>query len=195
MTAAQSTPAVPRVGDAELMRRIESGSIVAFEELYDLYSARAYRVARSVCREGANAEEAVQEAFLSVWKRGSRYRPERGSVAAWLLTAVRFRAIDAMRRDRAHVTHRPAADLIDSPVGKIDSAEKVAENNEAAHVRALLKRIPEAQREVITLAFYGQLTHVEIATHLQLPTGTIKGRMRLGLEKLRAQVEQEDNQY
>jgi RNA polymerase sigma-70 factor, ECF subfamily len=176
--------------DAELMGLIESGSIVAFECLYDRYSHRAYRVALSVCRERGRAEEAVQDAFIAIWRNKTPYRPERGAVAAWLLSSVRYRAIDTARRHHTHIKRRADESSINADRFAADPDERAVADVEAAHLHTLLNQLPDAQREVITLAFYGQLTHTEIATRLQLPTGTVKGRMRLGLEKLRVKVEQ-----
>ena len=146
--------------DDELMARLQAGSGDAFEALYDRYRDRAYRIASSVCRDGPRAEEAVQGAFVSIWRGRDTYRARQGSVAAWLLTVVRHRAIDVARRH----------------------------DTDAERPQPSLSRIPEAQREVHTLAFYGELSHTEIAAQLELPPGTVKGRMRLGLSKLRDEL-------
>lgn len=176
--------------DQRLIQRIVAGDADAFEDLYDRYSTRAYRVARSVCRDDGRAEEAVQEAFLSIWRAGSSYRPAVGTVASWLLTVVRNRAIDHSRRNGRHAAHRADADLLDTKRAPGDVAAAAVANADAPGLRALLTQLPDAQQEVIVLAFYGQLTHTEIAGHLNLPPGTVKGRMRLGLQKLRADIEQ-----
>lgn len=170
---------------AELMTAAGGGSIDALAALYDCYSARAYRLALSICRDDGYAQDAVQEAFVSVWKSSASYQIHRGTVAAWLLTVVRHRAIDQARR---HL--RPAASQVsdshldDSPTTEDVSAE-VLRGELAKEMRDRLARLPEAQRAVIELAFYGELSHTEIADTLGLPTGTVKGRMRLGLSKLR----------
>jgi RNA polymerase sigma-70 factor (ECF subfamily) len=176
--------------EAQLMARIESGSVEAFEELYDRYSARAYRVAWWVCRDAGRAEDAVQEAFISIWRSRMGYHPARGTPAAWLLTTVRHRAIDVVRRHTKHADRRVGERLLD-PDPATDVAELAATREEAHRLQDLLTQLPDAQREVIVLAFYGQLTHSEIATALDLPTGTVKGRMRLGLQKLRTHVERD----
>jgi RNA polymerase sigma factor (sigma-70 family) len=92
--------------DDLLMSQVKGGSVDAFVELYDRYSARAYRVARSICHDQGHAEDAIQEAFLSIWKSRTAYQPQRGTVAAWLLTTVRYRAIDITRRDHKHASRR-----------------------------------------------------------------------------------------
>jgi RNA polymerase sigma-70 factor, ECF subfamily len=183
-------PAAGASGDSELMKLIQRGSTHAFEELYDRYAARAYRVARSACADSGRAEDAVQEAFTSIWRDASAYARERGSVAAWLLTTVRHRAIDGGRRHRSQLDRAARASLLVGRPVTGEPVEGVLAREAAARLREQLERLPDAQREVVVLAFYGQLTHSEIATHLQLPAGTIKGRMSLGLQKLREAVEE-----
>jgi RNA polymerase sigma-70 factor (ECF subfamily) len=191
VTVAPDTPQARLAAeDDELVERIRTGSAQAFEEIYNRYCDRVYRVAWSVCRDDGRAEDAVQEAFSSVWHNASSYRNARGSVAAWLLSTVRHRAIDVGRRNAKHASRRAREDLISSQHGTGDMAEGLVASESAMHLAVLLKRLPDAQREVIALAFYGQLTHADIASQLGLPEGTVKGRMRLGLQKLRTDIEQ-----
>lgn len=175
--------------DGELMDAVASGHVEAFEELYTRYSDRAYRLAWSVCHNAERSEDAVQEAFTSIWRSRSRYAPEYGTVAAWLLTVVRYRAIDVARRNARHASRRTD----DEPIQLLSApgalAEEAVGRSESAHVLALLKNLPDAQQEVIALAFYGELTHTEIAERLGLPPGTVKGRMRLGMDKLRRELQ------
>jgi RNA polymerase sigma-70 factor (ECF subfamily) len=176
-----------RVLDRQLMEEVNAGCASSFDELYDRYCQRAYRVAFSVCRDHGRAQDAVQEAFLSIWTSPARYRSHRGAVAPWLLTVVRYRAIDIARCNGAHAA-RVGADRPDGRVAAGDMAQTAIDRDDADRLHASLSLLPESQREVIVLAFYGELSHSEIATHLGLPPGTIKGRVRLGLEKLRADV-------
>jgi RNA polymerase sigma-70 factor (ECF subfamily) len=173
------------------MSQVKGGSIEAFEELYDRYSARAYRVAWSVCHDQGHTEDAIQEAFLSIRKSRMAYQSQRGTVAAWLLTAVRYRAIDVVRRDTKHASRRAGEYTLYRRPTQGDINDHVVNHEEAQRLRALLTQLPDTQQEVIALAFYGELTHTEIATALGLPAGTVKGRRRLGLQKLRASVEKE----
>jgi RNA polymerase sigma-70 factor, ECF subfamily len=176
--------------DDLVMSRMKAGSVDAFEDLYERYCDRAYRVARSVCGDEWRAEDAVQEAFLAVWRNRAVYQPDRGSVAAWLLTTVRYRAVDVARRDRTHASRRAHESTLDNhPVPGSSVAALGIGLADASRLRTLLTRLPDAQREVIALAFYGELSHSEIAQALHLPTGTVKGRMRLGLKKLRTSIE------
>lgn len=176
--------------DAELMTQVSAGSVDAFGELYDRFSDRAYRVARSVCPDDDRAQDAVHDAFVSVWRGRSGYCSQRGTVAAWLLSAVRHRAIDLERRSRRHASRHVGPELLDGLPATDDISDQAVKRAEAEGLRATLARLPDGQREVVTLAFYGQLSYTEIAAHLGLPAGTVKGRMRLGLQKLRAAIRQ-----
>lgn len=158
--------------DGELMRLSQANDADAFEELYDRYSAPAYQVACAVCRDQRRAEDAVRDGFLSIWRRRSAYRAQAGSFKSWLMSAVQDSAIELNRREST------AARRKDQALAHIG----------ADTLRASLERIPGAQAEVIALAYYGELSHTEIAQQLGLPEGTVKGRMRLGLEKLRRQM-------
>jgi RNA polymerase sigma-70 factor (ECF subfamily) len=171
--------------DGGLMAAVTAGRPEAFGELFDRYGDRAYRVALSVCRDSDRAQDAVQEGFLSVWKSRDSYRPEHGTVAAWLLTVVRHRAIDVARSSGRHSARRDSDDQLEARAAPSDVGESVIMRDDADRLRASLATLPDAQAEVITLAFYGQLSHTEIAAQLGLPAGTVKGRMRLGLQRLR----------
>lgn len=171
------------VGDEDLMQRIQAGDVGAFEELYDRYSAKAFGLARAICGGSEGAEDAVREGFFAVWCSRTSFDPTRGSVRAWLLSVIRRRSFDVMRRTRREsggaLGHLPAPDSI---------TEVAEQRDEADQLRALLRELPAAQREVITLAYFGGLTHTEIAARLQLPTGTVKDQMRLGLHKVWAEI-------
>jgi RNA polymerase sigma-70 factor (ECF subfamily) len=177
--------------DEQLMRQVQDREDVeAFGYLYDRHAARAYRLARSVCGDRFRSEQAVQEGFLSIWRGRARFRPASGSFQAWSMRIVRHAAIDVLRHDAAEKRPR----LVEQAVEPVDSRvrspeEQVLARSEAEAVHAALARLPEAQAEVITLGFFGELTHTEIAQQLNLPPGTVKGRMRLGLEKLRSQID------
>ena len=169
------------------MASVSDGSTAAFEVLYHRYCQRAYRIARSVCRDDGRAQEAVQEAFVAVWKSRASYE-DRGNVAAWILALVRHRAIDVARRNDPHVARHAGEDLLHGLSAGDRVADQAADRAQARDLISVLALLPDAQREVITLAFYGQLTHLEIAAHLELPLGTVKGRMRLGMQRLRGDI-------
>ncbi|MEJ7785964.1 MAG: sigma-70 family RNA polymerase sigma factor [Solirubrobacteraceae bacterium] len=171
--------------DEGLMAQVQAGDHVAFGEIYDRFCRQAYRIALAICRDTGRAEDAVQESFVAVWSRSTTYQPERGTVAAWVLTIARHRALDAARAHATRAARRSREEQLDSVMGAGEVADDVIAQDQTSHLRTLLCLLPETQREVITLAFYGELTHAQIAEHLYLPPGTVKGRMRLGLKKLR----------
>lgn len=162
------------------------GDVRAFEVIFDRHCEAAFSLAYRMCGRRGMAEDVVQEAFLSLWRSGSRYDRARGSVRSWVLGVVRNRAIDAFRRETTHagrdVSDEAAADRIAAPE---NTEAQVEGRDEARQVRAALSSLPDDQRQVIELAFFGGFTHNQIAHMLELPAGTVKGRMRLGLMKLR----------
>ena len=178
------------LGDEELMVLVAEHDADAFEVVYDRHGSAAYSLAYRTTGQQSLAEEVVQDAFMTVWRMGLRYRPERGSLRSWLLSIVHLRAIDALRRVAVHDRRRAFAELED--VGK-EAPERT--DIEAMHrmegqaVREALAQLPPEQLRVIELAYFGGFTHTEIASMLDLPLGTVKGRMRLGLEKLRQLLE------
>lgn len=181
-------PALEAGSDEGLMQRIQADDIHAFEELYDRYSSRAFGVARAICGSSHRAEDAVQEGFLALWQSRGSFDPTRGSTRSWLFTVIRHRSFDLLRRTRRNDGLRESDDALGFLLAP-DSVDQDAEqHDEAGRVRNSLLQLPVAQRQVIVLAYFGGLTHTEIAARLQLPAGTVKGRMRLGLQKLRAEL-------
>ena len=170
------------------MRRVQADDISAFDELYDRFRAEALLLARGICRGTQRADDAIQEGFLTIWRCRGSYDPSRGSARAWLMTVVRRRSIDVMRRGGRDDSQRaPESELDDvhAPGSLAEDAERRAAGDA---VRASLEGLPERQREVIVLAYFSGLSHTEIAALLQLPAGTVKGRMRLGISKIRAEL-------
>lgn len=189
MSAENVTGDWPAISDDEVMAGVKAGSANAFGVLYDRYHERAYRIARVICRDSDCAAEAVQATFTSIWKTRTTCQSEAGKVAPWLLTVARCRAIDIARRDGRDAAHQTTDDILHAVSAPSDGSEQAASHAQTRDVLSLLAQLPEAQREVITLAVYGELSHAEIAAHLGLPTGTVKGRMRLGLQRLRAGIQ------
>ena len=171
------------------MTLVRRGEARAFEVVYDRHAAAAYSLAYRMCGARSAAEDVTQEAFLAIWRSGARYDPARGSVRTWLLGIVHNRAIDALRRSTVHDRRRAGDEGIAERLESDQRTEiEVARRDEAASVRGLIDELPEEQSRVIELAYFGGFTHSEIAEMLDTPIGTIKGRMRLGLEKLRARM-------
>jgi RNA polymerase sigma-70 factor (ECF subfamily) len=177
--------------DEALMRRVQRDETAAFEVLYDRHAGQALGVARSGCFDAGRAEDAVQESFLSIWRNRERYRPEAGSFKAWAMTIVKHRTIDSGRAAASRPQFAEIqSELPDSETPSV--ADEVVARDQADLLRASLQGLSDGQSEVITLAFFGELSHSEIASQLGLPLGTVKGRMRLGLEKLRTRMETDE---
>ena len=184
--AAAATAELQALADEDLMQLVQGGDAQAFEVVFDRHSGVAFSLAYRMCGRRAMAEDVIQEAFLSMWRSGARYDRTRGSVRSWILGVVHNRAIDAFRRE----TVRAGKDVADdAALAQVESGERtdteVVRRDEARTVREALGELPADQRQVIELAYFGGFSHSQIADMLKLPAGTVKGRMRLGLSKLR----------
>jgi RNA polymerase sigma-70 factor (ECF subfamily) len=179
-----------QLGDEDLMQLVAGGDARAFEVVYERHCTAVFSLAYRICGVRAAAEEVAQEAFLAIWRSGGRYDRTRGSVRTWLLGVVHNRAIDAIRRttvhDRLRAADEQAAERIEAPER---TEVEAARREEARSVRTLIGELPNDQRRVIELAYFGGFTHEQIAQMLGAPLGTVKGRMRLALEKMRASIE------
>jgi RNA polymerase sigma-70 factor (ECF subfamily) len=154
---------------------------LALAELYDRYGKIAYGLAYRVLRDSALAEDAVQEAFITVWRTAGTYIRERGKPSTWLLTLVHRRAVDLVRREQRR--RQPAP--VEEPVTPTPGAEEEATRRDRRRaVQAALRQLPPDQREAIELAYYGGLTQTELAAQLSVPLGTVKSRMFAGLRRL-----------
>jgi RNA polymerase sigma-70 factor (ECF subfamily) len=179
-----------RLADEELMTLVDRKDANAFEVFYERHGGAAYSLAHRIVGDRATAEDVTQEAFLSMWRSRARFDPARGSVRSWSLGIVRNRAIDALRRSAGNA---PKLDLDDDAVLESQrSADRTdaeaIRRDTARHVRGALGALPREQSHVIELAYFGGFSHSEIAEMLGMPLGTVKGRMRLGLEKVRASL-------
>ncbi len=166
------------------MELVRDGDTHAFEVVFDRHAAVAFSLAYRMCGSKARAEDVVQEAFLSLWRTGVRYDRLRGSVRSWVLSAVHNRAVDALRQELR------SREVLDEQVAERapssrQTADEVERRDDARRVRSALQELPTDQRRVVELAYFGGFTHSQIADMLSLPAGTVKGRMRLGLTKLR----------
>jgi len=174
------------LADEDLMALVRGGQARAFDVVFDRHSGPAFSLAYRMCGRRGLAEEVVQEAFISLWRSGARYDRTRGSVRAWVLGVVHNRAIDALRR---HVA-RDSRDVADEGIAERLPAPELtdveaARREQSTAVRGALAALPQEQRQVIELAYFGGFSHSQIADMLGAPVGTVKGRMRLGLAKLR----------
>jgi RNA polymerase sigma-70 factor (ECF subfamily) len=179
-----------RLADEELMPLIGEKDPEAFAVFYDRHGGVAYSLAYRIVGEQGAAEDVTQEAFISIWRSGARFDRARGSVRSWMLSIVRNRAIDALRSragkapkltfdDDAVLEQRPAEELTD---------EEAMQHETAKEVRGALGTLPGEQAKVIQMAYFGGFSQSEIAAMLGVPLGTVKGRMRLGMEKIRGEL-------
>ncbi|MEP7157962.1 MAG: sigma-70 family RNA polymerase sigma factor [Chloroflexota bacterium] len=175
--------------DETLLERLAAGvDEAALSELYDRYQAQMYGLAMRITRDPALAQDAVQEAFVGVWRNASRYSVGRSSVRTWMLSITHHRAIDIIRRRRP-TSELPELDTLDRALVAPDVWGEVSRAADAAEVRSALGILPAEQREVIELAYFSGLTQVEIADRTGAPLGTVKSRARLGLAQLRRALE------
>ncbi len=178
--------ALRHLADEDLMALVQAADAAAFEVLYERHAAVVYSLAYRIMGTAGAAEDVTQEALLSAWRGAGRYDRSRGSARTWLLGIVHHRAIDALRRrgpsERREVDSEGIAERLESPQR---TDEQVASAEQASSLRELLAQLPVEQRKVIELAYFGGFTHTEIAAMLDVPLGTVKGRMRLALERLR----------
>ncbi|HEX3688871.1 MAG TPA: sigma-70 family RNA polymerase sigma factor [Solirubrobacteraceae bacterium] len=182
----QSGPDLRTLADEDLMPLIHDGDARAFEVLFDRHADAAFSLAYRMCGRRSTAEDVVQEAFMSLWRSGARYDRQRGSVRSWVLGVVHNRAIDVFRRDSVRTGQDVNSEgIVERMPAAEDTAREVQSREDATEVRTALADLPADQRQVIELAYFGGFTHAQIASMLQLPAGTVKGRMRLGLTKLR----------
>jgi RNA polymerase sigma-70 factor, ECF subfamily len=171
--------------DEDLISLVESADAEAFATLYDRHSRAAFSLAYRMMGERQASEDLTQDAFLKVWRGASSYRAERGSVRTWILSIVHNRGIDQLR---SHASRRRTQDRIEASAPRSQPSEAFAEtwkNAQRDQVREALNTLPPEQLKILELAYFSGYTHVEIAKLLRLPLGTVKGRMRLGLKKIR----------
>jgi RNA polymerase sigma-70 factor, ECF subfamily len=173
----------PERQDAALVEALAARDLTALSELYDRHGRVAYALAYRILGEPEAAEDVVQDAFIAAWRGAGTFRRERGNARSWLLSIVHHRAVDLLRRRTAF---RPAPlEAADNTPSDVDTADEAARNVERGSVRAALETLPAAQRRTIELAYFGGYTQSELAQLMGVPLGTVKGRMRIGLQKMR----------
>jgi RNA polymerase sigma-70 factor (ECF subfamily) len=171
------------------MQLVAAGDADAFEVVLERHENAAFSLAYRICGARSGAEDVVQEAFLAVWRNGARYDRARGSVRTWTLGIVHNRAVDALRRAGVHERRRASDEGIEESLEAPERTDAQAIGRAASdEIRGALGELPSEQRRVIELAYFGGFTHTEIASMLEMPIGTVKGRMRLGLHKLRGHL-------
>jgi RNA polymerase sigma-70 factor, ECF subfamily len=173
------------LADEDLISLVQARDSEAFAGLYDRHGRAAYFLAYRMMGERQAAEDLVQEVFLKVWRAAGSYRAERGSVRTWLLSIVHNRGIDQLR---STASRQRMQEKVEASAPRSQPSEAFAEswrNSQRDQAREALKTLPKEQLKILELAYFSGYTHVEIAELLGLPLGTVKGRMRLGLKKVR----------
>jgi RNA polymerase sigma factor (sigma-70 family) len=174
--------------DEALLNAIADGAVWAMESLYERYSRMLYSLAYRMVADHQVAEDLLQDAFLSVWRRATSYSPQMGAARSWLISILHHRTIDYLRKARRRSTIQEVLleDLeLDESTASPDVWDETWRSVKSSHVRAALMKIPTEQRLVIELAYFQGWTHTEIAEGTQIPLGTVKARMRLGLSHLK----------
>jgi RNA polymerase sigma-70 factor, ECF subfamily len=180
------------LADEDLISLVEAADAEAFATLYDRHSRAAFSLAHRMMGERQASEDLAQDAFLKVWRGASSYRAERGSVRTWILSIVHNRGIDQLR---SQASRRRAQEKIEASAPRSQPSEAFTEtlrNSQRDQVREALNTLPPEQLKILELAYFSGYTHVEISDLLGLPLGTVKGRMRLGLKKVRDYFESRD---
>lgn len=182
--------------DDVLVARIAAGdeeALTCFEAFYDRHHRSAFALAyRIMSSDHALAEDVVQEAFLALWRYAHSFKPERGNARTWFFSIVHHRALNALRRHKPRLPSEP----IDEMTSELAAGEaydvwaQVARGLDATQVRSALTLLSEEQRAAITLAFLGGYSNTEVAERLGIPLGTVKSRIRLGMQKMRITLEQ-----
>jgi RNA polymerase sigma-70 factor (ECF subfamily) len=173
------------LADEDLISLVEAADAEAFATLYDRHSRAAFSLAYRMMGERQASEDLTQDAFLKVWRSAGSYRAERGSVRTWILSIVHNRGIDQIR---SQASRRRTQERIEASAPRSQPSEAFAQtlrNSQREQVREALNTLPPEQLKILELAYFSGYTHVEISDLLRLPLGTVKGRMRLGLKKIR----------
>jgi RNA polymerase sigma-70 factor, ECF subfamily len=171
--------------DEDLMPLVEVGDAEAFAALYDRHGRMAYSLAYRMMGEKQEAEDVVQEAFVKVWRSAGGYRVGRASVRTWILSIVRNRGIDHIRSRASRGRMQDEVEVLAPTSEPSEAFAEAWRNTQQEQVREALNTLPHEQLKILELSYFSGHTHAEIAEHLELPLGTVKGRMRLGLQKLR----------
>ena len=186
--------AVVNLTDDDITRLISRSSPEGIEALYDRYGPLAYTVALRILSDQGAAEDVVQEAFLAVWRRGATYQATRGSLRAWLCTIVRNRAIDRLRGERGRPHVEAPGTIEERETSPSDPWAAVEAELTGHEVRRALAGLPVEQRQTIELAYFGGYSQSEIASTMEVPLGTVKGRVRMAMEKLRTALADPEHQ-
>ncbi|MGY1731234.1 sigma-70 family RNA polymerase sigma factor [Geodermatophilus sp. SYSU D01045] len=178
-------------GDLDLVARVRAGDRGAVDDLYERFRRPAFALARRVLADDVLAEDVVQDVFLTVWRDPHAYDGTRGSFSAWLLAMVHHKAVDAVRREESQRRRRARAEddlALSAPTSARDVEDEAWDRVVSERVRTALAALPDAQREALTLAYYGGYTQREVAALTRAPLGTVKTRMLAGMRRLKEEL-------
>ena len=182
----EDTSGMPRI-ENEIWSRIREGDSVAFAELYDGFASAMFSLSLQILNDRWEAEEVIQDVFSYLWRKPDAFSPEKGKFSSWLLVLTRNRSIDRYRSRKRRTDKAENDEILSSrsdPSQK-DASDEATDNDERAHLREAFSELPDEQRRVLELSYFKGMNHVEIAERLDLSLGTVKSRIRLGVEKLR----------
>jgi len=177
-----------RMSHNDLLGRVAEGDQEAFGELYDQLAPRVLGLVRRILVDFAQSEEVTQEVFLEIWQNATRYDSNKGGAVTWMLTMAHRRAVDRVRASQSSRMRDTRIGIRDLPTDYDQVAESVEITVEHERVEKALSRLTELQRQAITLAYYGGLSHSEVAEQLSIPIGTVKTRLRDGMIRLRDEL-------
>jgi len=182
--------------DEDLLRQISKAQPGALESLYDRYGRLVFSLALRIIGSAGAAEEITQDVFIQVWNNAASYNPSLGKVTTWLTSITRYRSIDNIRRRKVrpdgHMLENPLEDLVISSPREDLPAEQAEAHLDEQQIRLALAELPQEQRSVLLMAYFHGLSQPEMAAALNQPLGTVKTRVRLGLQKLRRLLEGSD---
>ena len=187
LTTDNLEPSMSQTAESDLIKRVAQGDTEAFSEVYDRFAGPMYSLAMRILRDGASAEDAVQEAFVQIWEKASTYDLALGKPITWAVTLARNRAIGQLR---SSVRRQKLSDAVASETGLTEPAlsggdDTLMGNEMARQVRTALTQVAQEQRQAIEMAYFGGLTQTEIAAALNVPLGTVKARIRRGMLLMR----------
>lgn len=171
----------------EIWSRIQSGDSAAFGELYDGFASAMFSLSLQILNDRWEAEEVIQDIFAYLWRKPEAFSPDKGKFSSWLLVLTRNRSIDRYRSRKRKVDRSESDEILGarSDPSQTDGAQQATANDERSHLRNAFKQLPNEQRKVLELSYFKGLNHTEISEQLDLSLGTVKSRIRLGVEKLR----------
>lgn len=173
------------------MRRADASALA---DLYDRHATTVYSIALSILRDPSRAEDVTHDVFLRLWNAPDRFDPAVGRFAPWFYRVARNRSIDVVRRQRFEFVPSESTRFDLTPDADPDPSDQAISSTESQRVRRALSSLPENQRQLIELAYFGGLSHRQLAGQLDLPLGTVKTRIRLGLRRLREMMQQEEEE-